>query len=99
MGQTSTRFTLTCWDALYSYRARRDHLGSAIFAFLAAGIFKTVEEAQLKICPPDPDELGVYERLYAAYRKLYFSFGEPQEGAMGDVLPTLIQTAGAAGGT
>lgn len=78
-------------------------LGSAIFAFLAAGIFKTVEEAQWKICPshkiytPDPDELGVYERLYAAYRKLYFSFGEPQDGAMGDVLPTLIQAAGAAG--
>jgi L-ribulokinase len=26
-------------------------LGSAIFAFLAAGIFKTIEEAQDKICP------------------------------------------------
>ena len=27
-------------------------LGSAIFAFLAAGAFKTIEEAQDKICPP-----------------------------------------------
>src|SRR5205085_11731058 len=27
-------------------------LGSAIFAFLAAGTFRTVEEAQEKICPP-----------------------------------------------
>jgi L-ribulokinase len=27
-------------------------LGSAIFAFLAAGTFKTIEEAQDKICPP-----------------------------------------------
>ncbi len=28
-------------------------LGSAIFAFLAAGTFKTIEEAQDKICPPN----------------------------------------------
>src|SRR5205814_3303627 len=45
-------------------------LGSAIFAFLAAGIFGTVEEAQDKICPPhkvfepDSSELHVYEKLY-----------------------------------
>ena len=74
-------------------------LGSAIFAFLAAGTFKTVEEAQAKICPPhktylpDPEEQKVYEALYAAYRKLYFAFGDPKDGAMGDVLPTLIRTA------
>jgi L-ribulokinase len=74
-------------------------LGSAIFAFLAAGTVKTVEEAQEKICPahktflPQPDEQQVYERLYAAYRKLYFLFGDPNEGSMGEVLPTLIRTA------
>ena len=28
-------------------------LGSAIFAFLAAGTFKTIEEAQAKVCPPN----------------------------------------------
>jgi len=74
-------------------------LGSAIFAFLAAGTFKTVEEAQEKICPthatyqPDSKEQKVYEGLYAAYRKLYFAFGDPKSEPMGDVLPTLIRTA------
>ncbi len=74
-------------------------LGSAIFAFLAAGTFKNVEEAQAKICPPhkthlpDPQEQKVYESLYAAYRKLYFAFGDPKSEPMGDVLPTLIRTA------
>src|SRR5256886_3604978 len=53
-------------------------LGSAIFAFLAAGIFATVEEAQEKICPPhrvfEPDEReqGIYDELYSIYSKLYF---------------------------
>ncbi|HEY4929996.1 MAG TPA: ribulokinase [Terriglobales bacterium] len=74
-------------------------LGSAIFAFLAAGTFKTVEEAQAKICPPhkmylpDSQEQEMYEGLYAAYRKLYFAFGDPKSGPMGDVLRTLIRTA------
>jgi len=74
-------------------------LGSAVFAFLAAGTFRTVEEAQAKICPPhktylpDSQEQKVYEGLYAAYRKLYFAFGDPGHGTMGDVLPMLIQTA------
>ncbi len=73
-------------------------LGSAVFAFLAAGIFLSVEEAQAKICPPhktyapDPQAQQVYEGLYAAYRKLYFAFGDPRS-ATGDVLPTLIRTA------
>jgi L-ribulokinase len=74
-------------------------LGSAIFAFLAAGTFKTVEEAQDKICPPhkvfEPNKAqqAVCNDLYALYRKLYFAFGEPQKGAFGEVLPTLIRTA------
>ena len=74
-------------------------MGSAIFAFLAAGTFKTAEEAQAKICPahktylPDPVEQEIYERLYAAYRRLYFAFGDPKSEPMGDVLPTLIRTA------
>jgi L-ribulokinase len=74
-------------------------LGSAIFAFLAAGTFATVEDAQARICPPyktylpDPEEQKVYEGLYAAYRKLYFTFGDPNSGVMGDVLPALIRTA------
>jgi L-ribulokinase len=74
-------------------------LGSAIFAFLAAGAFKTIEEAQEKICPPfkiyEPDvsEQTVYDELYPLYRKIYFEFGQPAKGAFGDVLPALIRTA------
>jgi L-ribulokinase len=74
-------------------------LGSAIFAFLAAGTFKTVEEAQQKICPshkvydPVPSESRVYGEIYPLYRKLYFAFGDPANGGMGDILPSLIETA------
>lgn len=74
-------------------------LGSAIFAFLAAGVFKTVEDAQEKICPPHKvytpvrSEQATYDKLYNVYRKLYFAFGEPSHQQFGDVLPTLIQTA------
>ena len=75
-------------------------LGSAIFAFLAAGTFKTVEEAQNKICPsfkiyePEKPEQQVYETLYGHYSKLYFAFGSPQQQPFGAVLPSLIRTAG-----
>ncbi|PYU59311.1 MAG: ribulokinase [Acidobacteria bacterium] len=74
-------------------------LGSAIFAFLAAGTFKTVEEAQDKICPdhsifsPEPAAQRVYNSLYPLYQKLYFSFGRPQDTPLGDVLPKLILLA------
>ncbi len=73
-------------------------LGSAIFAFMAAGTFKSIEEAQDAICPPHQSfapqtaEQGVYEDLYPLYERLYFGLGEPR-GAFGDVLPTLIQKA------
>jgi L-ribulokinase len=74
-------------------------LGSAIFAFLAAGTFKTVEEAQNKICPehsifnPEPPAQKIYNSLYALYRKLYFAFGRPDDKNFGDILPTLIKLA------
>ncbi len=75
-------------------------LGSAIFAFLAAGTFKTIEEAQRAICPahtvyePEPATQGIYRELYELYRRIYFGFGEPGEGApFGDVLPKLIHVA------
>ena len=74
-------------------------LGSAIFAFLAAGTFKTIEEAQDKICPPDrayepeKSEQLVYDELYALFSKLYFAFGSPGTGEFGGVLPKLIQLA------
>ena len=71
-------------------------LGSAIFAFLAAGTFKTVEEAQDKVCPPhrvyepDPREQRVYDELYRLFSRLYFAFGK-KAGEMGDILPALIR--------
>jgi L-ribulokinase len=70
-------------------------LGSAIFAFLAAGTFKTLEEAQDKICPPhrvfEPDhsEHRVYDELYRLFSRMYFAFGK-NAGDMGDILPGLI---------
>jgi L-ribulokinase len=75
-------------------------LGSAIFAFLAAGTFKTIEEAQDKVCPPyrtfEPDHLErtVYDDLYGLFTRLYFNFGE-KGTAMGDVLSTLIRISDA----
>jgi L-ribulokinase len=74
-------------------------LGSAIFAFLAAGTFKTVEEAQERICPPhkvyEPDaaEQKVYDELHALYSQLYFTLGQPKKDGLGSVLPRLIHVA------
>lgn len=76
-------------------------LGAAIFAFLAAGVFRSVEEAQDALCPsyrtvePEPAESAVYERLYPLFRKLYFAFGHAgaEPVAAGDVLPALREIA------
>jgi L-ribulokinase len=72
-------------------------LGSAIFAFLAAGTFKTVEEAQDALCPQykafqsEASSKRVYDELYSLYSKMYFAFGQPQNADDGKVLPALIQ--------
>jgi len=74
-------------------------LGSAIFAFMAAGAFQTIDEAQGKICPkhtvyePQAETQDTYAALYALYRKIYFEFGNPASSQFGDVLPKLIQIA------
>jgi len=74
-------------------------LGSAIFAFLAAGTFPTVEEAQDRLCPPyetflpDSQAEAVYEKIYPLFNKLYFAFGDPDNRVFGDVLPMLLKTA------
>ena len=74
-------------------------LGSAIFAFLAAGTFKTVEEAQQKICPshkvfaPQTQDAPIYDELYALYHTLYFGFGSSGSANFGDILPRLIHVA------
>lgn len=76
-------------------------LGSAIFAFLAAGTFKTVEEAQDALCPkyrvyePDPKSAAVYQQVFALFRGLYFGMGQ-KDGVFGDigkVLPELRRIA------
>jgi L-ribulokinase len=76
-------------------------LGSAIFAFLAAGAFRSIEEAQAALCPPhrtvQPDTIAsaAYAELYPLYRRLYFAFGRRESDTLGagDVLPTLRRIA------
>jgi L-ribulokinase len=74
-------------------------LGSAIFAFMAAGTFKTIEEAQDRICPthraflPDESARRIYADLYPLYSKLYFTLGQPGGDGLGDILPKLISVA------
>jgi len=74
-------------------------LGSAVFAFLAAGTFKSIEEAQDKICPshrtfmPDDSVKTTYDDLYSLYSKLYFTLGQRGNDGLGDILPKLIAVA------
>ena len=76
-------------------------LGSAIVAFLAAGAFRTIEEAQDALCPgfaavePQPAEAARSAEVYALYRKLYFGLGRKDSApaAIGDVLPELRRIA------
>jgi len=79
-------------------------LGSSIFAFLAAGTFRSIEEAQDAICPsyrvvePNLVAARTYEELYQIYRELYFGFGgmDSQPMLAGGVLPALRGIAAAA---
>ena len=74
-------------------------IGSAVFAFLAAGTFPTIEACQDRICPayteftPQPEESKIYHELYPLFRRIYFDFGKPSPDGFGDVLPKLIQMA------
>lgn len=74
-------------------------LGSAIFAFVAAGEFETIEEAQETLCPsykefkPQPDAVKIYEELYQLYRQVYFSFGASEQADMSEILPQLRKIA------
>jgi L-ribulokinase len=81
-------------------------LGSAIFAFLAAGTFKTIEEAQKALCPPyrtvEPNRAAKsrYDRLYAHWASLYFSLGVRDSApvSVGAILPELRTIAAEARG-
>jgi L-ribulokinase len=76
-------------------------LGSVIVAFLAAGAFKTIEEAQDALCPgyetiePAAAEASIYDDLYPLYRTLYFALGTrgSPAAAIGHVLPALRDAA------
>ncbi len=76
-------------------------LGSAIFAFVAAKAFPSIEAAQDALCPshrifePEPRSAAVYEELYQLYRRLYFALGQKhsQAAELGDVLPNLRRIA------
>ena len=75
-------------------------LGSAIFAFMAAGVFSSIDEAQQRVCPshtiyePQPEGESAYRELYELYRKVYFEFGSPQSrSGFGHLLPTLMRIA------
>ena len=76
-------------------------LGSALFAFLAAGVFPSIADAQRALCPPyrevkpDPATRETSERLYAMYRSLYFGLGSPDSApvALGEILPQLREIA------
>ncbi len=81
-------------------------LGSAIFAFLAAGTFQSIEEAQNALCPgyitvePEESSAGTYQELYPLFRKLYFSLGARASNALefGEILPELRRIANRARG-
>jgi L-ribulokinase len=76
-------------------------LGSGIFALLAAGAYKTIEEAQAAVClplrtvEPEPTSAAVYEQLYRLYRDVYFALGrrDAAPAALGRVLPELRKIA------
>jgi L-ribulokinase len=59
-------------------------LGSAIFAFLAAGTFGTVEKAQETLSPgyrviePLGDDVRLYDDLFGQFSELYFTLGSRQ---------------------
>jgi L-ribulokinase len=76
-------------------------LGSAIIAFVSAGVFPSIEAAQDKLClpfktfEPQPAAVAVYEQLYQLYRNVYFALGTrgAEPIALGDVLPELRRIA------
>jgi L-ribulokinase len=76
-------------------------LGSGIFALLAAGAYKTIEQAQAAVClpfrtvEPDAKSAAVYEELYPLYRDAYFALGrrDAAPAALGKVLPELRRVA------
>jgi L-ribulokinase len=76
-------------------------LGSAIFAFMAAQAFPSIDAAQEALCPPhrlftpQPDSAAVYDQLFPLFKRLYYSLGTKNSAPanIGDILPELRQVA------
>ena len=76
-------------------------LGSAIFAFMAAKAFPSIEAAQNALCPgfrmyvPEKESVTVYEEMFRLYKRLYFGLGtrKSEPVAIGDILPSLRRIA------
>jgi L-ribulokinase len=72
-------------------------LGSVIVAFLAAGDFASIEQAQDALCPPfkiftpEPAEADRYDRLFKLFHAAYFALGTAgaEPAALGHILPEL----------
>jgi L-ribulokinase len=64
-------------------------LGSGIFAFLAAGIFASIEEAQESLSPgyrviePSAQGIATYTELFARFHELYFTLARITAGGEG----------------
>jgi L-ribulokinase len=76
-------------------------LGSGIVALVAAGVYKSIEEAQAAVClpfrtvEPDAQAAAAYEELFQLYRDVYFALGKRDAAplALGRVLPELRRIA------
>jgi L-ribulokinase len=72
-------------------------LGSVIVAFLSAGDFKSIEEAQDALCPrfktftPERTEAARYDRLFKLFNDAYFALGteDAKAASLGHILPEL----------
>jgi L-ribulokinase len=81
-------------------RSNTTSLGSAIFAFVAAGAFDSVREAQKVLCSPfdeflpEVGEAKIYQELYTLFRRAYFALGlEGEYVNLAEVLPALRRIA------
>jgi L-ribulokinase len=79
-------------------------LGAAAFAFLTAGIFRTLQAAQQALCPPykvyepQAEAQPVYQELFDCFKRLYFALGKTESYLcdLTAVLPTLRRLAATA---
>ena len=76
-------------------------LGAALFAFLAAGAFPSLDAAQSALCPaftqidPEPRAVKTYNELSDHFQALYFALGQEDSppAALGRLLPSLRAVA------